>query len=363
MNQRRFQPLIKLAFVMAISPAPFSCGAPEPRSKAHIDTIDGAEILGDPPNGVIVTAGDTTSTGGSSALLGMGGSSALLGTGGSSALLGTGGTGGSGGADSDIASAGGTGTGGVAIATGSSIGSAGMNAAGGSHHMTAIVAPAVTGTLVPLYTYPNHRSWSDIIAARLQNPTVPVIAVVNPANGPGQNVSADYVAGTAKLRAAGITVLGYVATGYTARADSVVKADIDKWRAFYPAVTGIFFDEMTNAAGFEDYYRRQTIYARSKGLTYTVGNPGADTAPSYVGVVDMILVYESAGLRPLSTWYDKYPRENFGIIPYAVPRLDSDYIQKAKKSVGFIYMTDDVLTNPWDSLPRYFPDLLSALGS
>ncbi len=222
---------------------------------------------------------------------------------------------------------------------------------------------AAAGTLVPLYTYPTHPSWAAIVAARSLHPEVAVIAVVNPSNGPGTRANADYLAGIAKLQAAGIKVLGYVATGYTQRTELAVRADIDRWRSFYPGVTGIFFDEMANTAGLEDYYRRQTSYARSLGLNYTVGNPGADTRPTYVGVVDMILVYENAGLRPLSSWHDEYPRESFGIIPYAVAHLDTSYIQQAKKTVGFIYMTDDVLTNPWDSLPSYFPDLLAALAS
>lgn len=229
--------------------------------------------------------------------------------------------------------------------------------------VAAVIPPAApAGTLVPLYTYPTHPSWTAIIAAKAKHPEVPVIAVVNPSNGPGPGISADYAAGIAKLRAAGIKVLGYVATGYAKRSEPLVKTDIDRWKSFYPGVTGIFFDEMANTAGLEDYYRRQTSYARSLGLNYTVGNPGADTAPAYVGVVDMILVYENSGLRPLSNWHDKYPRESFGIIPYAVASLDMNYIQQAKKTVGFIYMTDDVLNNPWDSLPAYFPELLAALA-
>jgi hypothetical protein len=120
---------------------------------------------------------------------------------------------------------------------------------------------------------------------------------------------------------------------------------------------------MSNKIGQEDYYRKLTAYARTKTLNYTIGNPGADTAPSYVGTVDMILVYENAGLRPLSDWHAQYAPENFGIIPYAVPALDMAYLQSAKRTVGFIYMTSDVLDNPWDSLSPYFSDLLAALAT
>ena len=50
-------------------------------------------------------------------------------------------------------------------------------------------APAVnlelTGTVVPLYSYPTNAAWRTVIDAKLAHPTVPVVAVVNPANGPG----------------------------------------------------------------------------------------------------------------------------------------------------------------------------------
>ena len=39
-----------------------------------------------------------------------------------------------------------------------------------------------------------------------------------------------------------------------------------------------------------------TAYAKGSGIDYTIGNPGADSKPSYVGTVDTILIYESSGL-------------------------------------------------------------------
>jgi hypothetical protein len=218
------------------------------------------------------------------------------------------------------------------------------------------------GTIVPLYTYPTDSSWSAIVSAKNARPTVPVLAIVNPNNGPGSTVDGNYTTGINNLRSAGIKVLGYVATGYASRSEALVQSELDRWRSFYPGVEGVFFDEMSNVAGQEDYYRRQDAYARSKGFTYTVGNPGTDTRSSYVGVVNTIIVYESAGAVPLPTWYQGFPRENFAVIPYRVPSLDSAYVAAAKQSVGFIYLTNDDLPNPWDSLPPYFPSLLGELA-
>jgi hypothetical protein len=206
-------------------------------------------------------------------------------------------------------------------------------------------------------------SWIAIAAAKKLHPSVPVIAIVNPADGPGTSVSPAYTSGIADLQAAGIVVIGYVATGYTARGTSAVEADIDRWKSFYPSTQGIFFDEQSSQEGDEGFYRTVSQYAKSQGLSFTVGNPGSDTGPTFVGVVDVGLIYESAGVpgtNALAGWHSAYPKENFGIIPYGAT-LDPTYVANAKKYVGYIYITNDTLPNPWDSLPSYFADLLAAL--
>lgn len=223
---------------------------------------------------------------------------------------------------------------------------------------------ATTGTIVPLYTAPSDPSWAAVAAAKQLHPSVPVLAVINPANGPGPSQSAAYTAGIARLIAAGIRVLGYVATGYTARGEGAVKADIDAWKAFYPQLGGIFFDEESNTQGDDLFYRNVSQYAKAQGFGYTVGNPGQDTSASFVGAVDTTLIYEGAGVPSLSSlagWHTGYPREGFGIIPYATAQLDSAYVKSAKPYVGYIYVNSDVLPNPWDSVAAYFPDLLAAL--
>jgi Spherulation-specific family 4 len=204
-----------------------------------------------------------------------------------------------------------------------------------------------------------------VAAAKLAHPSVPVIAVINPANGPGPSLSTAYVNGIASLRAAGVSVLGYVSTAYTKRSEAAVRADIDSYRQWYPQTTGIFFDEQSSSPGGEDYYRRVTAYARSKAFTFTVGNPGSDSSPTYVGTVDMILVYENSGLPGASTlggWHASYDRHNFGVIPYGVPTLDPAFIARAKASVGYLYITGDSLPNPWDSVPPYFSELVAQLA-
>lgn len=217
-------------------------------------------------------------------------------------------------------------------------------------------------TIVPLYTWPTDASWTAIVAAKRAHPAVRVIAILNPGNGPGTAANASYVSGIANLIAGGVEPIGYVFTDYARRATATVQADIDRWQALY-RVGGIFFDEQSNQAQDVAYYRTLTQYARSKGLPFTVGNPGTDTSEAFIGVFDAMLIYESGGLPSLTAlggWHTKYPTANFGIIPYATG-LDTAFVQKARAYVRYIYLNNDQLPNPWDSLPPYFGDLLGAL--
>ena len=237
-------------------------------------------------------------------------------------------------------------------------------AVGGAAGATAPPATSAAATIVPLYTSPGDASWNTVIAAKMAHPKVGVVAIVNPNNGPGSAVSSAYTSGIARLTAAGIKVIGYVSTDYTRNSAATVKADIDRWRTFYPGqLGGIFFDEQSNQADDVAYYRDLSQYAKAQGLSFTVGNPGTDTAEAYVGALDMMLIYETGGLPStdkLAGWHANHAPSNFGIIPYAAS-LSTTFVRDARKYVHYIYVQSDNLPNPWDSVPSYFGDLLAAL--
>src|SRR5437588_78795 len=86
----------------------------------------------------------------------------------------------------------------------------------------------------------------------------------------------------------------------------------------------------------------QMIYAKSLGYTYTVGNPGTDTLPSYIGTVDNLIIHEEAGVPSLSYlggWHSSYSKNNFSIIPYAVGGVDKTYVAGASSHVEYVYLT------------------------
>src|SRR5881396_556572 len=114
-------------------------------------------------------------------------------------------------------------------------------------------ATSPTGLVIPLYTYPTDGTWQAILNAKIAHPTVPIIAVINPSDGPGNALDPSYVLGIKAFQAAGIVVLGYVATGYASNPLSSLENQIQLYKNWY-GVNGIMFDEMRDTVGQESYY-------------------------------------------------------------------------------------------------------------
>ena len=113
----------------------------------------------------------------------------------------------------------------------------------------------------------------------------------------------------------------------------------------------------------ESYYKELNDYAKSKGLTFTVGNAGTLLGETYVDVVDNVIIFEEKGLPSISDfsqWHSVHLK-NFSVIGYSVSDLDQSYITNAENYLSYIYVTNDDLPNPWNSLPPYFEDLVTAL--
>src|SRR3989441_6587925 len=136
---------------------------------------------------------------------------------------------------------------------------------------TSFAAPTNSGIVIPLYTYPTDGSWAATLQARNAHPNVPIIAVINPNNGPGGSSDPNYVQGVKNFQSAGVIVLGYVATGYASHAMSNLDAQINSYWNLY-RVDGIFFDEMANNQGNENYDSTLNTYVKSLGMTMTMGN-------------------------------------------------------------------------------------------
>ena len=224
--------------------------------------------------------------------------------------------------------------------------------------------PSQTGIIIPLYTYPGN-TWDKVIQVKNANPSIPIIAIINPNSGSGSSIDTNYETKIQELQSAEILVLGYVYTSYAQRNSAQAITEIDNYKNWYN-VDGIFFDQMSNTVGDENYYQNLDDYVKSQGLSYTVGNPGADTLPSYVGTVDNIIIYENSGLPDVSLingWHEDYEKKNFSLLTHELNAIDSAFCVEASNYVGYLYMTNDILPNPWDSLPPYFDELVAKMNT
>ena len=233
-----------------------------------------------------------------------------------------------------------------------------------SSHQASAVSP--TGVIIPLYSYPTNAEWNAVAQAKLAHPSVPIIAIINPNSGSGITKDTNFVIGIQNLQAAGVVVVGYVPTKYGAASISSAETMIDNYKNWY-SVNGINFDQMANVAGYENYYSTLSTYAKvNDGMSMTVGNPGADTLPSYIGTVDNITIYEGAGVPPilnLEGWHTSYSKSNFSMVAYAVSSLDSTFVSSASNYVGYMYITDATLPNPYDTIPSYWNTLVADLDT
>ena len=132
-------------------------------------------------------------------------------------------------------------------------------------------AASQTGVMVALYTYPG-TTWDAVAQAKIAHPSVPIVAIINPNNGPGSSRDANYVSGIQELHAAGVVVLGYDATGYASNSASSVKSVMDTWKSLY-SIDGIFFDEMANWSGPESYYSGLTRLCKITWIYHDCGKP------------------------------------------------------------------------------------------
>ena len=211
--------------------------------------------------------------------------------------------------------------------------------------------------------------------------TVPIWVIVNPASGPGTRVDANYTKAIDRLIGSGCMVLGYISTNYSKRPEAVVQEEIARWRALYPRIQGVFFDEMIyedTDAGVK-YQTSLNRRAREAGLWPTVANPGTDTPGRYfaAGAADVIVVHEGdawpreARLKgDYFGGYSDYPPFTRGVLLYGQKALDPVAIRMVRKYARWIYVTEDPYRpgdpkapNPWDSLSTHLEDLCRQLAA
>lgn len=215
---------------------------------------------------------------------------------------------------------------------------------------------------VPAY-FPPGPQWDRALAGSV----VPRYLVMNPENGPGTSADPAYSEAVARAQSAGVRVLGYVHTTYGARPAQEAESDIDRYRRWY-GVDGIFLDEVSAGSAQLAYYEGLARTTRAVTGAIVALNPGVYPDEGYAALADVVVTFEGddsdyrSSIPP--SWVKRYPPGRFWHLVHASDRraLPSVIRLARERSVGNIYVTDDTLPNPWDTLASYWSSELSAVA-
>ncbi|WP_374340277.1 spherulation-specific family 4 protein [Methyloversatilis sp.] len=224
--------------------------------------------------------------------------------------------------------------------------------------------------LVPAYFYPAGNGagyWQTLTDSA---PGVGITAILNPDSGPGSELDLNYTAVVDDLQAAGGRVIGYVHTSYGTRSAATVRAEIDRYYALY-GVDGIFIDEMSNDTAHLGYYLSLHDYIRGlDGDGFIVGNPGTQTTPDYLASADVLVTFESPAAEyagyEADAWTQTQDAARFAHLVYEVPdaaAMQAVIARARAMNVGHVYVTDDDISNPWDTLPGYWSAETAAVAA
>jgi hypothetical protein len=225
--------------------------------------------------------------------------------------------------------------------------------------------PGSVRMAVPAYFDPPSAEWDRLIAGA---PTIGLI-VFNPESGPGSATDPAYTQIIGRAQAAGIRMLGYVATSYGARAEADIIADINHYYDFYTP-SGIYFAEGpmdADCTAMEAMYHRlsDAVKARDPGATQAVGTR---FCPTYIVFFDMMVQFArnwneyQTDYRPPS-WMPANSPQRFVHFVHSVPATDASAALSLTlaNGAGWVFVTDQTDPNPWSVLPSYFDQELATL--
>ena len=230
--------------------------------------------------------------------------------------------------------------------------------------------------LVPAYFYPDWynagNKWYRMCNA-MNTSVGKSVAIMNPASGPGTKANADYTKVLAYCHAKKQKVIGYVDTGYGTVDLAAVIAAINKYYSFYPGIDGIFLDQMANdpakavvgSLNARTYYRSLYVHikGRTAGTELVVGNPGAAAKTAWqlaAPAVDVAVIFEGTAATYAAwnapAWVSTYRATRFSHLVYATTAASRQQVCAASRARngGYLYVTNDVLPNPWNTLPPYW---------
>jgi hypothetical protein len=254
----------------------------------------------------------------------------------------------------------------------------------------ATAARANTATVqhigVPAYFGPSSSYWTQLD----QSGSAVGVAIANPNNGPGSAFDQGYADAIQAATSSGVQVIGYVDTGYfgttgrttrggqttTAAWTAQSEADVDNWYSWYGSygLAGIFFDDALNDCGTNNahvaLYQAVGDYVKQNHAgALTADNPGTAADQCYASAADVLVMFEGTyasytGWTPPAWELNSGNPDQFWHLVYDTPtqaNMENAVSLSKQRNAGYLYVTNDNLPNPWDTLPTgtYWSDELS----
>lgn len=205
-------------------------------------------------------------------------------------------------------------------------------------------------TLGITYIWYGMPDWDAVVAAK------PAIVVLNPNSGPGPSQNHYWNQIVSACKKAGIKVIGYVPLNYGDRPRDIVLQEASRYFEWYN-LDGIFWDEApTNPLVYSGKYRGVHGYARKVDKTgISVFNPGAN--PATISTLMTQLPGSIWVTFEGPEWYyqQQMPRPSLyksrhAHIIYGVSSPTTKALLELS-GVGYGFVTNDDLPNPYDSWP------------
>lgn len=217
---------------------------------------------------------------------------------------------------------------------------------------------------VPAYF--SQGTWSQATSSK----PAPSAMILNPSTGMGAGTAPNpaFQAVVKQAQAAGTTVLGYSSTASGLRPIAQVEADVRNYRAWY-GVTGIFLDVVNGVPSELPYYEQLASYIHRVIPGGSVWlNPGIYPDQQYMSVGNVVVVFEGTYLQYLNdqvpSWARDFPASKFADTVYGASsssQADSAISLSRSRNAGYVYVTNLTGSNPYNALPSYWSNELSAI--
>lgn len=206
----------------------------------------------------------------------------------------------------------------------------------------------------------------------VSDPHVRRIVILNPSSHPDDDQRGGRLDGYTRFIDAlidgGNSIVMYIPTNYGQRNINEVKAEVDNFLEWYPSIEGFFFDEMSSQCADAPYYHDLYAYrGTSPDYKLTIANPGTNVPACYANSADILVTFEGnpesyASWSP-ERWTGVYGSSRFAHLIHTAPEAELTGLVKVWKShpVQYIYITDDTLSNPWDTIATYWEAEVAAV--